>query len=129
MSKSIDIADLIKTVEIHAAAQRQIVDLEKGEHGAQDALADLIERSKGLLVDESPIGKRIKSRGIALVHSAQGGPANNRPESLLVKSKEIQKGKRRVQVEISKAGVTVLTPEQEANLKGLLATLKMEGTN
>ncbi|WP_277420074.1 hypothetical protein [Serratia marcescens] len=41
-----------------------------------------------------------------------------------MKSKD---GKRRVQVEISKSGVRVLTPEQEANLKGILATLKMKG--
>ncbi|MGQ5734234.1 hypothetical protein ACUNI2_20855 [Serratia sp. IR-2025] len=31
--------------------------------------------------------RTIKSRGIAMVHSAQGGPANNRPDALLMKSK------------------------------------------
>ncbi|MGP2961158.1 hypothetical protein [Serratia ureilytica] len=40
-------------------------------------------------------GRTIKSRGIAMVHSAQGGPANNRPDALLMKSKNGD-GRRRV---------------------------------
>ncbi len=39
--------------------------------------------------------RTIKSRGIAMVHSAQGGPANNRPNALLMKSKNGD-GRRRV---------------------------------
>ncbi|CAI2025305.1 Uncharacterised protein [Serratia liquefaciens] len=40
-------------------------------------------------------GRNIKSRGIALTCAAQGGPANNRQESLLMKAKSSD-GRRRV---------------------------------
>ncbi|HIE3984056.1 hypothetical protein ACTVOR_03470 [Serratia nevei] len=131
-----NIATLIKNVQNHVAEQKRILELEAASEvtkstKAQDELEALIARSGEFLAaveateaTKSGKGRKVKSRGIAMVHSAQGGPANKRPESLLMKSKD---GKRRVQVEISKSGVRVLTPEQEANLKGILATLKMKG--
>ncbi|MBI6136907.1 hypothetical protein JEQ04_03395 [Serratia plymuthica] len=127
------IADLIKTVEIHVQAHRDAAEAEMVdkprqdiEKSTQDALAALIERNKDLLNDDLPEDKdrKVKSRGIALCHVDQGYSANQRPVSLLTKSKS-----RMVKVEICKAGITVLTPEQEANLKGILATLKMKGVN
>lgn len=130
MSNS-SIADLIKTVEIHVQAHRDAAEAEMVdkprqdiEKSAQDALAALIERNKDLLNDDLPEdkGRKVKSRGIALCHVDQGYSANQRPVSLLTKS-------RMVKVEICKAGITVLTPEQEANLKGILSTLKMKGAN
>ncbi|MFV8904149.1 hypothetical protein ABQ333_02660 [Serratia fonticola] len=127
------IADLIKSVEIHVQAHREAAEAEMVdkphqdiEKSAQDALAALIERNKDLLNDDLPEdkGRKVKSRGIALCHVDQGYSANQRPVSLLTKSKS-----RMVKVEICKAGITVLTPEQEANLKGILSTLKMKGAN
>ncbi|MBC3213566.1 hypothetical protein [Serratia fonticola] len=133
MSKK-SIADLIKSVEIHVQAHREAAEAEMVdkphqdiEKSAQDALAALIERNKDLLNDDDlpeDKGRKVKSRGIALCHVDQGYSANQRPVSLLTKSKS-----RMVKVEICKAGITVLTPSQEANLKGILATLKMKGTN
>ncbi|ERK08535.1 hypothetical protein L580_1928 [Serratia fonticola AU-P3(3)] len=133
MSKK-SIADLIKSVEIHVQAHREAAEAEMVdkphqyiEKSAQDALAALIERNKDLLNDDDlpeDKGRKVKSRGIALCHVDQGYSANQRPVSLLTKSKS-----RMVKVEICKAGITVLTPEQEANLKGILATLKMKGAN
>lgn len=132
MSKK-SIADLIKSVEIHVQAHREAVEAELVdkphqdiEKSAQDALAALIEGNKDLLNDDLPEdkGRKVKSRGIALCHVDQGYSANQRHVSLLTKSKS-----RMVKVEICKAGITVLTPEQEANLKGILATLKMKGAN
>jgi hypothetical protein len=132
MSKSI--ADLIKTVELHVQAHREAVEAELVdkphqdiEKSAQDALAALIERNKDLLNDDDlpeDKGRKVKSRGIALCHVDQGYSANQRPVSLLTKSKS-----RMVKVEICKAGITILTPEQEANLKGVLANLKLKGAN
>ncbi|HHQ6629525.1 TPA: hypothetical protein ACSTL1_000942 [Serratia fonticola] len=133
MSKK-SIADLIKSVEIHVQAHREAAEAEMVdkphqdiEKSAQDALAALIERNKDLLNDDDlpeDKGRKVKSRGIALCHVDQGYSANQRPVSLLTKSKS-----RMVKVEICKAGITVLTPEQEANLKGVLANLKLKGTN
>ncbi|HBE9079142.1 hypothetical protein [Serratia fonticola] len=132
MSKSI--ADLIKTVELHVQAHREAVEAELVDKphqdidkSAQDALAALIERNKDLLNDDDlpeDKGRKVKSRGIALCHVDQGYSANQRPVSLLTKSKS-----RMVKVEICKAGITILTPEQEANLKGVLANLKLKGAN
>lgn len=133
MSKK-SIADLIKSVEIHVQAHREVAEAEMVdkphqdiEKSAQDALAALIERNKDLLNDDDlpeDKGRKVKSRGIALCHVVQGYSANQRPVSLLTKSKS-----RMVKVEICKAGITVLTAEQEANLKGILTTLKMKGAN
>lgn len=58
------------------------------ETALDDAIAKfgerlLLEAEKSAKADK---GRTIKSRGIAMVHSAQGGPANGRPNSLLMKS-------------------------------------------
>jgi len=121
----LNIADLIKNVQNHVAEQKRILELEAAPEvtkstKAQEELEALIARSSEFLeaveATEATKGRKVKSRGIAMVHSAQGGPANNRPESLLMKSKLRR-------VEISKRGITVLTPEQEANLKGVIMSL------
>ncbi|MEL5596825.1 hypothetical protein [Serratia ureilytica] len=120
-----NIADLIKNVQAHVTEQKRILELEAASEvtkstKAQDELEALIASSGEFLAaveaTEATKGRKVKSRGIAMVHSAQGGPANNRPESLLMKSKLRR-------VEISKHGITVLTPEQEANLKGVIMSL------
>lgn len=118
-------ADLIKNVQAHVTEQKRILELEAASEvtkstKAQDELEALIASSGEFLAaveaTEATKGRKVKSRGIAMVHSAQGGPANNRPESLLMKSKLRR-------VEISKHGITVLTPEQKANLKGVIMSL------
>lgn len=120
---------LLKYIQSHTAAriaetEARIIDKPKEDvvKGAQDALTTLIEQNKDLFAEEEEKGRKVKSRGIALCHVDQGYSANQRPVSLLTKS-------RMVKVEICKAGITVLTPEQEANLKGVLANLKLKGAN
>ncbi|CAI2029361.1 hypothetical protein [Serratia marcescens] len=131
-----NIADLIKNVQAHVAEQKRILELEAAEvtksTKAQDELEALIARSGEFLAaveaTEATKGRKVKSRGIAMCHVAQGGPANGRADSLLMKAKETEVSKSKMRrVEISKNGITVLTPEQEANLKGIIATLKMKG--
>ncbi|QIC86923.1 hypothetical protein ACN2AS_10990 [Serratia liquefaciens] len=136
MSKSI--ADLIKSVEIHVQAHREAVDSElakdrhEAEQEAQQALDDLIikrnqEAEEQNKEQEQGRKSKRKSRGIALVHSAQGGPANMRADSLLMKSKGSGPGLRKVNIEICKSGVTILTPEQEANMRSIINYFKIKG--
>ncbi|MDP8616930.1 hypothetical protein QZQ41_20585 [Serratia marcescens] len=74
------------------------------EESKEKAAATKIEKAKtaGELLEElianhaaGKAGRTIKSRGIALCAAVQGGPANNRPDALLMKSKNGD-GRRRV---------------------------------
>ncbi|MER5230873.1 hypothetical protein ACJ8KY_23255 [Serratia sp. CY54781] len=130
---SSNIADLIKNVQAHVTEQKRILELEAASEvtkstKAQDELEALIASSGEFLAaveaTEATKGRKVKSRGIAMCHVAQGGPANGRADSLLMKSKETEVSKSKLRrVEISKHGITVLTPEQEANLKGVIMSL------
>lgn len=128
-----NIADLIKNVQAHVTEQKRILEQEAASEvtkstKAQDELEALIASSGEFLAaveaTEETKGRKVKSRGIAMCHVAQGGPANGRADSLLMKSKETDVSKSKLRrVEISKRGITVLTPEQEANLKGVIMSL------
>ncbi|MXS93263.1 hypothetical protein [Serratia marcescens] len=128
-----NIADLIKNVQAHVTEQKRILEQEAASEvtkstKAQDELEALIASSGEFLAAveaaEDTKGRKVKSRGIAMCHVAQGGPANGRADSLLMKSKETDVSKSKLRrVEISKRGITVLTPEQEANLKGVIMSL------
>ncbi|CVA80925.1 Uncharacterised protein [Serratia marcescens] len=74
------------------------------EKSKEKAAATKIEKAKtaGEVLEElianhaaGKTDRTIKSRGIALCAAVQGGPANNRPEALLMKSKNGD-GRRRV---------------------------------
>ena len=80
-------ADILAAMQ--AAAEPESGDLNKS---AEQVLADAIEgyltASTATASKSAPKGgKAIKSKGIALTAAVQGGPANLRPVSLMMKSK------------------------------------------
>lgn len=75
--------------------------------------------------------RRIKSKGIALTAAAQGGPANGRPVSLLMKSSDQPTIKRQqliskssVPVFIRKANGELLSPTGQLITESLMKTIR-----
>ncbi|MBH2726500.1 hypothetical protein I5Q12_19765 [Serratia marcescens] len=76
-------------------------------------------------------GRKIKSKGIALTHKDQGGPANGRPVSLLMKSSDQPTIKRQqlisksgVPVFIRKANGELLSPTGQLITESLMKTIR-----
>lgn len=74
---------------MQAAAEPESGDLNKSAHQVlADAIEGYLTASTATASKSAPKGgKAIKSKGIALTAAVQGGPANLRPVSLMMKSK------------------------------------------
>ncbi|CAI1715788.1 hypothetical protein [Serratia quinivorans] len=138
------IVDSLKT----QLAERQAHDAEQSSISkAKDGLAETIaehikkqtEQTVQLAVVEEPAtpaediakGRKIKSKGIALTHKDQGGPANGRSVSLLMKSSGQQNIKRQqliskasVPVFIRKANGELLSPSGQLITESLMKTIR-----
>ncbi|MFW0975608.1 hypothetical protein [Leclercia pneumoniae] len=80
-------ADILAAMQ--AAAEPESGDLNKSAHQVlADAIEGYLTASTATASKSAPKGgKTIKSKGIALTAAVQGGPANLRPVSLMMKSK------------------------------------------
>lgn len=80
-------ADILAAMQ--AAAEPESGDLNKSAHQVlADAIEGYLTASTATASKSAPKGgKAIKSKGIALTAAVQGGPANLRPVSLMMKSK------------------------------------------
>ncbi|CAI1614773.1 hypothetical protein [Serratia proteamaculans] len=116
------IVDSLKSqIERQAAAA---VDIEKSKADVlNDSITAYLNQKKPTLevVEGQPETtpeaiKKIKSKGIALTAAAQGGPANRRPDSLLMKTAAQPTIIRRQLILKSAAGLTTLIRKSEGTL-------------
>ncbi|MGX1956631.1 hypothetical protein [Serratia proteamaculans] len=128
------IVDSLKT----QLAERQASDAEQSSISkAKDGLGATIAEhiKKQTAATEEPATpeavKKIKSKGIALTAAAQGGPANGRPVSLLMKSSDQPTIKRQqlisksgVPVFIRKANGELLSPTGQLITESLMKTIR-----
>lgn len=105
-------ADILAAMQ--AAAEPESGDLNKSAHQVlADAIEGYLTASTATASKSAPKGgKAIKSKGIALTAAVQGGPANLRPVSLMMK-----------------ANLDELTPEQRAALERLGYIINQGGNN
>ncbi|AVR05058.1 hypothetical protein [Pluralibacter gergoviae] len=118
--------NLLNQLEIQKAEQRQREAEEATKQNElRKAQADLaldeaialystqLEASTGA-AGSAQKGRAIKSRGIALTHMAgQGGAANGRNTPLLMKSAEVMKGLRRVDINKSSRSIAITKQKGE----------------
>ncbi|MBN3123222.1 hypothetical protein [Pectobacterium brasiliense] len=91
----------VKVQARHEAIQASVTK-SRGLASELDALIDKYSATFTEAQKSAEEGRKIKSRGVALVHASQGGPANGRAVSLLTKSVESLRS-----VEINKASRTL----------------------
>lgn len=135
------IVDSLKTqIERQAAAA---VDIEKSKSEVlNDSITAYLNQKKATpeVVEKQPEttpeaeinkGRKVKSKGIALTAAAQGGPANGRPVSLLMKSADQPTIKRQqliskasVPVFIRKANGELLSPSGQLITESLMKTIR-----
>jgi hypothetical protein len=115
------IVDSLKSqIEQQSAAP---LDIEKSKsEDLNDSITAYLNQKKATpeVVKEQPEinkGRKYKSKGIALTAAAQGGPANGRPVSLLMKSTAAQPTIIRRQLILkSTAGITTLIRKSDGTL-------------
>lgn len=126
------VAELRQQLAERQAPEVEHSSISKAKDGLAATIAEHIKKQTAATEEKAtPEVRKIKSKGIVLTHKDQGGPANGRSVSLLMKSSEQPTIKR--QQLISKAGVPVfirkangelLSPSGQLITESLMKTIR-----
>ncbi|CAE1149625.1 hypothetical protein [Serratia sp. Tan611] len=131
------IVDSLKSQIERQAAEVEQSSISKAKDGLAATIAEHIKKQTAQpAAAEEPATpaaeiRKIKSKGIALTHKDQGGPANGRPVSLLIKSSDQPTIKRQqlisrsgVPMFIRKANGELLSPSGQLITESLMKTIR-----
>ncbi|EKF64146.1 hypothetical protein B194_2875 [Serratia plymuthica A30] len=128
------VAELRQQLAERQAPEAEQSSISKAKDGLAATIAEHIKKQTAATEEpatpEAEI-RKIKSKGIALTAAAQGGPANGRPVSLLMKSSDQPTIKRQqliskasVPVFIRKANGELLSPSGQLITESLMKTIR-----
>jgi hypothetical protein len=131
------VAELRQQLAERQAPEVEHSSISKAKDGLAATIAEHIEKQSAqpAAIEEAATPaadiRKIKSKGIALTHKEQGGPANGRPVSLLMKSSDQPTIKRQqlisksgVPVFIRKANGELLSPTGQLITESLMKTIR-----